>query len=117
MPLAGAPVQALRCFEGIAAQADVPAYEVIVVDDASVGLDSLLARLGGDVELVKCEQRVGFARAAAIGAERAQGEIIVLVLTPRSRRLAGWRRSLRRSRIRRSGSLPAPPTATHQAPR
>ena len=79
VPLAGAPVQALRCFEGIAAQADVPAYEVIVVDDASVGLDSLLARLGGDVELIKCEQRVGFARAAAIGAQRAQGEIIVFV--------------------------------------
>jgi hypothetical protein len=36
VPLSGDPVKALRCFEGIAAQA--PAHEVIVVDDAPTGL-------------------------------------------------------------------------------
>src|SRR5438876_1190798 len=49
IPVAGAPEQALRCFEGIAAQPESLDYEVIVVDDASVGLEALLERLAGDV--------------------------------------------------------------------
>ena len=79
VPLSGGPVQALRCFAAIAAQADDPAYEVIVVDDASVGLDGLLASLDGDVEVVRSEELLGFAAAARIGAERASGETIVLI--------------------------------------
>jgi GT2 family glycosyltransferase len=79
VPLAGGPAQSLRCFEGIAAQAEDPPHEIIVVDDASVGLEPLLSQLAGDVEILRNERRLGFASAARRGAEHARGEIIVLV--------------------------------------
>src|SRR5436853_364891 len=47
--LQGGPEQALRCFESLAMLPPKPEHEVIVVDDASVGLDELLARLERDV--------------------------------------------------------------------
>ncbi|MBV8220319.1 MAG: glycosyltransferase, partial [Solirubrobacterales bacterium] len=79
VPLAGGPAQALRCFEGIAAQAEDPAHEIVVVDDASVGLEPLLSQLGGDVEVLRNERRLGFAASAYRGAERARGEVVVLI--------------------------------------
>ncbi|HUA72639.1 MAG TPA: glycosyltransferase [Solirubrobacteraceae bacterium] len=79
VPLAGGPVQALRCFQGIAAQAEDPAHEIIVVDGASVGLEPLLAQLAGDVEVVRNERRIGFATSARRGAEQARGEILVFL--------------------------------------
>ena len=79
VPLAGGPAQALRCFQGIASQLDDPPYEVIVVDNASVGLGDLLASLDGDVEVVRSERRLGFQAATRLGAERARGELVVLV--------------------------------------
>ena len=89
IPLQGAPEQALRCFESLAQLPDTPRHEVIVVDDASVGLEDLLARLAGDVEVVTTERRVGFARAAALGAERASGRTVVL-LRGAPQVAAGW---------------------------
>lgn len=77
VPLCGGAAQALRCFEGIAIQPDDPSHEIIVVDDASADLAPLLARLEGDVEVVRTDRRLGFARAAMRGAERATGEILV----------------------------------------
>jgi GT2 family glycosyltransferase len=79
VPLSGGAAQALRCFEGIATQATEPTHEIVVVDDASVGLSPLLARLQGDVEVVRCDRPLGFALAAARGAERARGELIVFL--------------------------------------
>jgi glycosyltransferase involved in cell wall biosynthesis len=79
VPLAGGPVQAQRCFEGIAAQPDDPRFEVIVVDDASVGLEGLLGSLAGDVDVVRSSRRIGFAAAARLGVERARGEIVVFI--------------------------------------
>jgi GT2 family glycosyltransferase len=79
IPLQGAPEQALRCFESLAALQDAPEHEVIVVDDASVGLEPLLARLAGDVDVVTSPRRVGFAGAASLGAQRASGRVAVLV--------------------------------------
>jgi GT2 family glycosyltransferase len=79
VPLSGGAAQALRCLEGIAAQPEEPAHEIIVVDDASVGLRPLLARLEGDVELVRTDRRVGFAAAAAHGLRHARGEIVVIL--------------------------------------
>jgi GT2 family glycosyltransferase len=79
VPLVGSPIQAMRCFEGIAAQADDPLYEVIVVDDASVSLEPVLARLQGDVEVIRSARRVGFYAAVRLAAEHARGEIVVLV--------------------------------------
>jgi GT2 family glycosyltransferase len=79
VPLSGGPAQALRCFEGIAAQPEDPAHDIIVVDDASVGLETLLARLEGDVEVVRADRRVGFAAAAARGLRHAERELVVLL--------------------------------------
>ena len=79
VPLAGGPAQALRCFEGIAVQPDDPAHEIIVVDDASIGLEPLLSQLAGDVEVLRNERRLGFAASARRGAEHARGEIIAFI--------------------------------------
>ncbi|HEY4828024.1 MAG TPA: glycosyltransferase [Solirubrobacteraceae bacterium] len=79
VPLAGGPAQALRCLEGIAAQPDDPAHEIIVVDDASVGLEALLARLEGDVEVVRTDRRIGLAAAVAAGLSRVRNEIVVVL--------------------------------------
>jgi GT2 family glycosyltransferase len=79
IPLQGAPEQALRCFEALARLPDHPAHEMIVVDNASVGLERLLARLGGDVTVVVSPARAGFAAAANLGAQRATGDAIVLL--------------------------------------
>lgn len=79
VPLTGGPSQALRCFEGIAAQPEDPSHEIIVVDDASVGLEPLLSRLDGDVEIIRNHRRLGFAGAVAAGARRARGEMLVIV--------------------------------------
>src|SRR3954471_23084321 len=77
--LQGGPEQALRCFESLAMLPPEPEHEVIVMDDASVGLDDLLARLEGDVEIVALEQRVGLAASVERAAERAAGEAIVVL--------------------------------------
>ena len=79
VPLAGGPAQALRCLQGIAGQAEEPAHEIIVVDDASVGLEPLLSQLAGDVDVLRNERRLGFALSARRGAQHARGEIIVLI--------------------------------------
>jgi GT2 family glycosyltransferase len=79
VPLAGGPAQALRCLQGIAAQTEDPAHEIIVVDDASVGLEPLLSQLAGDVDVLRNERRLGFASSARRGAEHARGETIVFI--------------------------------------
>jgi GT2 family glycosyltransferase len=79
LPLDGAPEQALRCLASLSRLPEEPAHEVVIVDDASVGLDELLARLDGDVEIVRSPARLGFAGAAALGAARATGDVVVLL--------------------------------------
>jgi GT2 family glycosyltransferase len=77
--LEGGAEQALRCFSALAALPEHPAHEVVVVDDASVGLEGLLARLEGDVKLVRQPHRSGFAAAARAGLARAEGRVAVLL--------------------------------------
>ena len=108
VPLAGGPAQALRCLQGIAAQAEDPAHEIIVVDDASVVLEPLLSQLAGDVEVLRNERRLGFAASARRGAEHARGEIIVFCGMPRFPPRGGSRRSSLPSATRPSGLPPAP---------
>ena len=55
------------------------AYEVIVVDDASVGLAPLLGALEGDVKVIRSDRRIGFSAATQLGFGRALGELVVLV--------------------------------------
>jgi GT2 family glycosyltransferase len=77
--LQGGPEQALRCFESLAMLPSEPQHEVIVVDDASVGLEELLARLGGDVSVIRLERRSGFAASVERAALEAAGEVIVML--------------------------------------
>jgi GT2 family glycosyltransferase len=77
--LQGGPEQALRCFESLAALPPEPEHEVVVVDDASVGLEDLLGRLEGDVEIVALARRAGFAESIDRAVERAGGELIVML--------------------------------------
>jgi GT2 family glycosyltransferase len=77
--LQGGPEQALRCFESLAALPPEPEHEVIVVNDASVGLEDLLARLQGDVDIVTFERRAGLAESVDRAAERASGDVIVML--------------------------------------
>src|SRR3954454_10599912 len=75
--LQGGPEQALRCFESLAMLPPEPEHEVIVVDDASVGLDDLVARLEGDVKVVRMEHRAGLAKSVEGAADEAEGEVLV----------------------------------------
>src|SRR5437764_188160 len=77
--LQGGPEQALRCFESLAMLPPEPEHEVIVVDDASVGLENLLARLEGDVKVIATERRAGLARSVERAAAEAAGEVLVML--------------------------------------
>src|SRR4051794_1947718 len=77
--LQGGPEQALRCFESLSLLPPDPEHEVIVVDDASVGLEDLLARLEGDVNVISLEQRTGFAGSIERAAREAGGEVLVML--------------------------------------
>src|SRR3954447_19538895 len=77
--LQGGPEQALRCFESLAMLPPEPEHEVIVVDDASVGLEPLLSRLEGDVNVIATGRRVGLARSVERAAQEAGGEVLVML--------------------------------------
>src|SRR6476661_3085557 len=77
--LQGGPEQALRCFESLAMLPPEPEHEVIVVDDASVGLEDLLARLEGDVKVISLQSRGGLARSVERAAAEAAGEVLVML--------------------------------------
>ena len=77
--LQGGPEQALRCFESLALLPPEPQHEVIVVDDASVGLEDLLARLEGDVNVISLPQRTGLAGSLERAAQEASGEVLVML--------------------------------------
>jgi GT2 family glycosyltransferase len=77
--LQGGPEQALRCFESLAMLPPEPEHEVIVVNDASVGLEDLLARLEGDVKIISLDHRSGFTRSIERAATEAGGEVLVML--------------------------------------
>src|SRR3954452_7831125 len=77
--LQGGPEQALRCFESLAVLPPEPEHEVVVVNDASVGLEDPLARLEGDVEIGTVDRRSGFPASIDAACERASGEVIVML--------------------------------------
>jgi GT2 family glycosyltransferase len=82
LPVSGDAERTLRCLAALAELPDEPAHEVVIVDDASVGLEGLLARLDGDVEIVRSPRRVGLAGALRLGADAAQGDVLVLLTGP-----------------------------------
>ena len=73
------PAGALRTLEGLASQPAEPEHEVVLVDDDAPALAPLLARVEGDVEVVRLARRSGVAAALRAGAERARGDVLVLL--------------------------------------
>jgi GT2 family glycosyltransferase len=82
LPLTGDPDGALRSLLALAEVPDEPAHEVVVVDDASVGLEPLLQRLDGDATVVRRPARGGLLRAWASGLQRVTGDVVVLLAGP-----------------------------------
>jgi GT2 family glycosyltransferase len=77
--LDGAPERALRCLQSLAELNPVPEHEVVIVDDASVGLEPLLARLDGDVAVERIPTRVGFHGAVSRALPRVKDGVVVLL--------------------------------------
>ncbi len=77
--LNGGPDQALRCLTALASLRDQPDHEVVLVDDGTVGLEDLFARVEGDVALVRRPQRDGLLASIADGLARAGGDVVVVV--------------------------------------
>lgn len=77
--LNGGPDQALHCLTALASLRDQPEHEVVLVDDATVGLEDLFARVEGDVALVRRPQRDGLLASVADGLARADGDVVVIL--------------------------------------
>jgi GT2 family glycosyltransferase len=85
------------CIESVLADADAPAYELVVVDNASTdGTRSYLLTLGRrspGVQLLLNDTNEGFPRACNAGLSRARGQTLVL-LNNDTIVTAGWLRRL-----------------------
>ncbi|MGH2914907.1 MAG: glycosyltransferase family 2 protein, partial [Solirubrobacteraceae bacterium] len=79
VPLGDDPDRALACLQGIAAQPPELDYDVVVVADPASAVGPVLALLDGDVEVVDGDAGLSFAAAVALGAQRAGGQIVVLI--------------------------------------
>lgn len=88
-PLPPAPDAALACLEALATLPEDPAHEVLLVVDAGGALDDLLARVAGDVEVIRADRRGGYAAAIAAGTARA-GAPLVALLHPDALVTTGW---------------------------
>src|ERR1700742_1093576 len=77
--LEGGREKARRCLEALAALAEEPTFEAVIVDDASPDLGELLAGLSGDVKVLRKPRREGFLACGVAGAEAASAEAIVLL--------------------------------------
>jgi GT2 family glycosyltransferase len=77
--LDGGAARGRACLESLAALDPEPAFEAIVVDDASADLAPLLAAIEGDVRVLRNERRLGLAASVAAAAERASTEALVVL--------------------------------------
>jgi GT2 family glycosyltransferase len=82
LPVTGDPERTLRCLAALAELPPEPEHEVVIVDDAAVGLEDLLARLDGDVQIVRTPRRGGTAAALQRGVDAAHGDLLVLLTGP-----------------------------------
>lgn len=93
VPIRGDLDQAWKCFLSLAQMAESPSHEIVVVDDGAVGLEALLERLGGSVQVVETSGGAGFAGSVNCGAAVASGDVLVILRdTPEVD--AGWLRPL-----------------------
>ena len=83
-----------QCLMELARVTEDVHYEVVLVDNASTdGTAALLAKLGGDVQIVRNTENLGFARACNQGAQAARGKHLVF-LNNDTIPLAGWLRAM-----------------------
>ncbi len=69
-----------QCLTNLAKVTDQPTYEVIVIDNASSdGTNEFLSELGGDVQVIRNEENLGFAKACNQGAAIARGQYLVFL--------------------------------------
>jgi len=79
VPLPPSPGVALACLEALATLPEEPAHEVLLVVDAGGALDDLLARVAGDVEVVRSDRRSGLPGAVRAGLRRAQAPLVAVL--------------------------------------
>lgn len=79
-----------QCLTALADVTEGVSYEVVVVDNGSTdGVQTFLQNLGGDVQVVRNEENLGFAKACNQGARAARGEFLVF-LNNDTIPLKGW---------------------------
>jgi GT2 family glycosyltransferase/Flp pilus assembly protein TadD len=79
-----------QCLTALADATDHVTYEVIVVDNGSTdGVQDFLRALGGDVQVIRNEENLGFAKACNQGARAARGKHLVF-LNNDTIPLKGW---------------------------
>ena len=125
------PAAALRCLEGLADQPEAPGHDIVLVDDDAPALAGLLARVEGDVDVVRLPKRSGRAAAAQAGIaargrrggraprrRRGAGARLARPAARRARRSGGRRRDRGRRRTppRRRRSRSAAPTSRRFRP-
>lgn len=79
VPLTGDPERALQTLQALSRLPEHPRHEVVLVDDASTDLAPLLARVAGDVELLRRPAPGGVAAAVRDGVARATGAVLVVL--------------------------------------
>jgi O-antigen biosynthesis protein len=83
-----------QCLKALAAVTTEPSYEVIVVDNGSTdGTAEFLASLSGDVQIIRNQDNLGFAKACNQGARAARGKYLVF-LNNDTIPLKGWLKAL-----------------------
>ncbi|WHZ14751.1 MAG: Glycosyltransferase [Nitrospira sp.] len=79
-----------QCLTALAENTDGVTYEVVVVDNGSTdGVQDFLRTLGGDVQVIRNQENLGFAEACNQGARAARGEFLVF-LNNDTIPLKGW---------------------------
>lgn len=95
VPLPSSPPIALACLEALATLPEEPIHEVLLVVDAGGALDDLLARVAGEVEVVRVDRRGGLAGAVLAGLDRASAPLVA-VLRDGAQVTPGWLAALLR---------------------
>jgi hypothetical protein len=79
VPLPPAPTVALACLEAISELAPEPRHDVVLVDSSCGVLDELLARVEGEVTIVRADRRAGLAAAIEEGLERVGSPLVAIL--------------------------------------
>ena len=79
IPLPARPDEALACLQAVAALPEVPAHDVVLLDASAGQLDALLARVDGDVTVVRSPEEGGPAAALRHAAEAGTHTVLAVL--------------------------------------